>query len=206
MQRKKTIALMVALIMSSTATAYALNVGVINATRPKPAAAAVAAEPAVTTVVVEVPFDSGPAPTLQATAPSAASVLSTGSASVLSIGASSAPVDGQKPTLAPAVAPLAALVKAAEDSATAAPSTATTYETFSAGPAGTVVLAHTESSIEFWAAYTANGWSYQVENSAGKEIEVRYRLGNSEMKFVAKLKGSHIVSLVEGPGGDAQDD
>lgn len=201
MQRQKTIALMVALIMSSTASAYALNVGVINATRPQPAAASVAdVEPIVTTVVVEVPYDSGPAPVAPVAASSAVSVLSAESA------AAPAPVAAQKPTVAPVVAPLAPLVQVAETTASTSPPAATTYETFSAGPAGTVVLAHTDNSIEFWAAYTANGWNYQVENSAGHEITVKYRLGESEMTFVAKLKGSHIVTVVEGPGGGGQDD
>jgi len=200
MQRQKTIAVMVALIMSSTATAYALNVGVLNATRPKPAAAFVAdVEPIVTTVVVEVPFDSGPAPVAKvAVMPATVSVSPAESTPT--------PAAARKPTVVPAVSPLASLVKVAEATASASPPAATTYETFSAGPAGTVVLAHTDNSIEFWAAYTANGWNYQVENSAGQEITVKYRLGESEMTFVAKLKGSHIVSLVEGPGGGGQDD
>jgi len=201
MQRQKTIAMVVALIMSSSAMAYALNVGVINATRLKPAAAStsVSTEPEVTTVVVNVPYDTGPT-TIPALEPTTTLEVQQQS--------SVAPA----PTAAPAPAPTAAPTTAPAPAPTAAPTTAavqpqTTYETFTAGPAGEIVLAHTGNTIEFWAAYTANGWNYRVENAGGQEVVVKYRLGDSEMAFVAKAKGGRISTLVEGPsGGGGQDD
>ncbi len=197
MQRQKTIAMMVALIMSSTATAYALNVGVINATRPKPAAASTAvSEPEVTTVVVNVPYDTGPATTLSAVEPT----TTTEAPQQPVVAPASTAVPTPVPTAAPTPAPTAAPT-------TAAVQQQTTYETFTAGPAGEIVLSHTGNTIEFWAAYTANGWNYRVEKAAGQEVVVKYRLGESEMAFVAKVKGGRISTLIEGPsGGGGEDD
>jgi len=72
-----------------------------------------------------------------------------------------------------------------------------------------VVLAHTGNIIEFWAAYTANGWNYKVDSARGQEVVVKYRLGGAEMVFVAKAKGGRISTLIEGPsggGGGEEDD
>ncbi len=151
MQRQKTVAMMVALIMGVTATAYALNVGVINATKPKSAAAAASLEPDVIGDTAVIPHAVG----------STAAVLVPAPASAASV----------------------------------------SYEIFSAGPAGEVVLAHTDNAIEFWAAYTANGWKYQVEVARGREVVVGYHLGEAEEAFVATVKGDRIVTVVSGPVG-----
>lgn len=207
MQRQKTIAMMVALIMGSTATAYALNVGVINATRPKPAAAStLAAEPDVTTIVVNVPYDTGPTTSLEPEVPVTTEAIVAQSVAAPEPTPAPTPAPTAPPaTLAPtAVAPVAATSAPASISAPAS----TTYETFSAGPAGDVVIARTGNTLEFWAAYTANGWNYRVETAKGQEVVVKYRLGEAEMKFIAKLEGGRIATLVEGPsgGGGGEDD
>ncbi len=204
MQRQKTIALMVALVMSSTATAYALNVGIIRATSTSSAAAAAPAGEDVTTIVVDVPYDTGPtavAGNAIEAAPPAAVVAQPAPA------AAPAPAATPAPTAAPTPAPTAAPAPAP----TAAPSTSatptTSYDTFAAGPAGSVVIASTGDSMEFWAAYTENGWQYQVEKASGSKIVVKYRLGDSEMAFIAKNEGGSIVTQIEGPsGGDDGDD
>jgi len=199
----------VALIMGSTASAYALNVGVINATRTSPAgASATAAEPDVTTVVVEVPYDTGPTTSLAVEATTTAQVQAQSYAAPAPYVAP-APAPTPEPTPEPTPAPTSAPAPASTAAPVAAAQPTTTYETFAAGPAGEVVLAHTGNTLEFWAAYTANGWNYQVEKASGNEIVVKYRLGESEMAFIAKAKGGRVSTLIEGPsggGGGGEDD
>lgn len=68
------------------------------------------------------------------------------------------------------------------------------------------MLAHTGNTIEFWAAYTENGWNYQVATAKGQEVVVRYRLGETEMTFIAKATGGQVVTSVQGPSGGGGDD
>ncbi len=212
MQRPKAIATAVALTLLATASAVALNVSVIQATQT----ATSGGDPEPTTVVVDVPAGSdevGMAPVVvagieasvpQTTVPATAVVVSAPPTTT-------APPPAVPSTTA-ASAPAPASSTAPTTTAATTTSGTTEYLTFSAGPAGEVVVAvHGGRSLEFWTAYPTNGWHYKVEKAAGTAVEVKYfKQGAGEGKLIVELEGGAVRTQTEGfagaGGGDDDDD
>lgn len=205
MLKVKAIATSVALVMVTTATAVALNIGVVRTTAG-PAEASVSATSGdggdgVTTVYVDVPgeepgdeaevvepepadgTDAAPLPTDEVT-PTGATTPAPAPARSATPAAVPVPTTEPPTTTEPPDDDEAAQPPPTEPSTTTttAPATTTTspppvtqYLTYSAGVAGEVVIADHGDSLEFWSAYPQNGWQYRVENPSGKEIVVKYR-------------------------------
>ncbi|RMH75816.1 MAG: hypothetical protein D6683_10850 [Actinomyces sp.] len=206
----------------ATASAVALNVSVIQATSASSSASDAGTEP--TTVVVEVPAGSdelglapvavagieASVPDTAASAPAAApgaAPASVAAAPATSEPSTTAPATTEPSTTAPATTEPSTTAPATTEPSTTAPATtspaATEYLTFTAGPAGEVVVAdHGGSSLEFWTAYPANGWHYKVEKPQGKSVEVKYfKEGAGEGKLIVELRNGSVRTKTEGFGG-----
>ena len=164
MQRPKTLAITVALVAAATGTAFALNLGVIDATGPASAGGQSAAEPEVVTVVVDVPVEPDTAPTSDTGAPTTTPAVA---ASV--------------PVTTPAPAPASSAPSAAPSSP-ATPAAGPEFRTFTTG-AGQVVVADHGNHLEFWAAHPVDGWQYAVEDATDRELEIEFRRGEQEAEL-----------------------
>lgn len=200
MQRPKTAATTVALVIVATGTAFALNLGVISATGPAAAGGESATEPEVVTVVVDVPVDD--VDDTDDTTTTAAPVPASRAAPAAPPATAPAPPATVAPTTA---APTTAPPTTAAPTTTAAPAPTTEYVTYATG-AGDVVIAHHGNTLEFWAAYPTGGWQYEVEDPTGREIEIDFRRGEDEAEFKVTLEGGRIRTESEGFGGGGDDD
>jgi hypothetical protein len=191
MKHAKTLATSVAVVVATSATALAMNVGILQATSGSDGgddgAGEWAAEPTVLAIETDALPGNTSSPSANA-APAAAAERSAPAATAAP--APAAPAAAPTPT-APTTAPESSTTSAAQTAPT------TTYHTYKVGSVGEVVIANHGSSLEFWAAYAAPGIEYGVEDATGNEIEVGFRGDGVEIEWKAKLEGGQIKIEME---------
>jgi len=207
MKHAKALATSAAVILATSAAALAMNVGILQATSGSDVGDADnssgewAAEP----MVLAIEADALPSNAPSTSAPAAAersAPAPTAAPATAAPAPAPAPTAAAPSTAAPSTAaPSTAAPTTAHESSTTAASQSTqttTYHTYTVGSVGEVVIANHGSSLEFWAAYSAPGWEYAVEDATGKEIKVGFRgEGESEVEWKAKLEDGKIKIEME---------